>query len=238
VQTDILAIGVHPDDVELSCGGTLLKHIAAGYTVGIIDLTRGELGTRGTPELRLEEANNAAKILGVQFRENLGMADGFFVNDKEHQFKLIEKIRQYRPRIVICNAIHDRHSDHGRASQLVTDACFYSGLRKIETGYEHTIQEPWRPVAVYHYIQDRMLQADIIVDVSEFTEKKMEAIRAFGSQFYREGSAEPPTPISSRDFMEVVTARMRVWGRAIGAEYGEGFIVERTPGVSDLLQLL
>lgn len=236
-MVDILAIGVHPDDVELSCAGTLLKHMAAGYTAGIIDLTQGELGTRGSAELRLREAEKAAQVLGVKFRENLGMADGFFVNDRLHQYKLIEKIRQYRPKIVLCNAVRDRHSDHGRAAELVRDSCFYSGLRKIETAYNHEVQEPWRPTAVYHYIQDRALEPDVIVDVTPFVEKKMEAIRAFNSQFYKPGSEEPETPISTKDFFDVVTAKMRVWGRTIGVEFGEGFTTERIIGVDDLVTL-
>lgn len=236
-MVDILAIGIHPDDVELSCAGTLLKHIAAGYTVGILDLTHGELGTRGSGELRLKEAAKAAKILGVQFRENLGLEDGFFKNDKEGQFKIIEKIRQYKPKIVICNAVADRHPDHGRASQLVSEACFYSGLAKIETAFEKEFQLPHRPKAVYHYIQDRQLKADLVVDVTPFIDKKIEAIMAFSSQFFDPNSKEPATPISSPDFMEMVKAKMRVFGRDIQVEFAEGFTVERTIGVEDLISL-
>jgi N-acetylglucosamine malate deacetylase 1 len=234
---DILAIGVHPDDIELSCGGTLLKHIAAGYSAGIIDLTQGELGTRGNAELRLREADAAAKILGVKFRENLGMADGFFRNDQAHQLRLIEKIREHRPKIVLCNAATDRHPDHGRAAQLVSEACFYSGLRKIETAFGKAVQEPWRPQAIYHYIQDRQLKPDLVVDVTPFHEKKLEAIRAFSSQFFKADSKEPQTPISTHDFLELVTAKMRVFGRDIGVEFAEGFTVERTIGVEDLVSL-
>lgn len=238
MSIDILAIGVHPDDVELSCSGTLLKHIAAGYTAGILDLTQGELGTRGNAELRLKEAETAAKILGVQFRENLGMADGFFVNDKAHQLKLIEKIREHRPKIVLCNAVSDRHPDHGRAAQLVSEACFYSGLMKIETGFQGKLQEVWRPKAIYHYNQDRLLKPDLIVDVTPFVEKKLESIKAFSSQFFDPNSTEPASPISSKEFLDSVQGKMRTWGREIQVEYAEAFTVERTIGVDDLLSLI
>ena len=237
-MVDILAFGVHPDDVELSCAGTLLKHIAAGYSVGIIDLTAGELGTRGTGELRLKEAEAAAKILGVKFRENLGMQDGFFKNERTNQFKIIETIRQYRPKIVICNAISDRHPDHGRASQLVSDSCFYAGLGKIETACEKEVQLPWRPKAVYHYIQDRHLKSDFVVDVTPFVDKKFESILAYSSQFFDPDSKEPSTPISSPEFLESVKAKMRVFGRDIQVEFAEGFTVERNMGVEDLLKLI
>jgi bacillithiol biosynthesis deacetylase BshB1 len=234
---DILAIGIHPDDVELSCAGTLLKHIAAGYSVGILDLTKGELGTRGSAELRLKEAAAAAKILGVQFRENLGMEDGFFKNDKINLFLLVEKIRQHKPKIVICNAVADRHPDHGRASQMVSEACFYSGLAKIETAYDKEMQMPHRPKAVYHYIQDRNLKPDLVVDITPFIDKKIEAIMAFSSQFFDPKSTAPSTPISSPEFMESVKAKMRIFGRDIQVEFAEGFTVERTIGVEDLVQL-
>lgn len=236
-MVDILAIGIHPDDVELSCAGTLLKHIAAGYTVGIIDLSKGELGTRGNAELRLKEAEAAAKILGVKFRENLEMEDGFFCNDRVNLYKLVEKIREHRPEIVICNAVSDRHPDHGRAAKMVSEACFYSGLAKIETGHAKEMQQPYRPKAVYHYIQDRQLKADLVVDVTSFVEKKMEAIQAFSSQFFDPESKEPSTPISSPEFLEQVKAKMRVFGRDIQVEFAEGFTVERTIGVEDLLKL-
>jgi bacillithiol biosynthesis deacetylase BshB1 len=236
-MVDILAFGIHPDDIELSCSGTLLKHIAAGYSVGIIDLTKGELGTRGTAELRLQEATAAAKILGVQFRENLGFQDGFFRNDKENQYKIIEKIRQYRPKIVLCNAISDRHPDHGRAAQLVSEACFYAGLSKIETAYNKEIQDAYRPKAVYHYIQDRQLKPDFVVDISAFMDKKIEAIMAFSSQFFNLNSTEPVTPISSPEFIETVKGKNRTFGREILVEFAEGFTVERNIGVEDLLSL-
>jgi N-acetylglucosamine malate deacetylase 1 len=236
-MVDILAIGIHPDDVELSCAGTLLKHMAAGYTAGILDLTRGELGTRGSGELRLKEAAAAAKILGVQFRENLGMEDGFFKNDKVNLFLLVEKIRQHRPKIVLCNAVTDRHPDHGRASEMVSEACFYSGLAKIETAFGKELQQPHRPQAVYHYIQDRQLKPDLVVDITPFVDKKIESIMAFSSQFFDPNSKEPATPISSPEFMEMVKAKMRVFGRDIQVEFAEGFNVERTIGVDDLLML-
>ncbi|CAN5382242.1 bacillithiol biosynthesis deacetylase BshB1 [soil metagenome] len=236
-MVDILAIGVHPDDVELSCAGTLLKHIAAGYSVAIVDLTKGELGTRGNGELRLKEAAASAKILGIHFRDNLEMEDGFFQNDKINLYKLIEKIRQYRPKIVLCNAVSDRHPDHGRAAKLVSEACFYSGLSKIETAYNKEVQNVYRPNAVYHYIQDRQLQPDLVVDITPFMEKKLEAIMAFSSQFFDPDSKEPATPISSPEFIETVKGKNRTFGRDIQVEFAEGFTVERCIGVEDLMML-
>ena len=238
MKLDILAIGVHPDDVELSCAGTLLKHIAMGKKAGILDLSAGELGTRGSGELRLQEAAEAAKILGISVRNNLGMADGFFVNDREHQLEIIKKIREYQPEIVLCNAIEDRHPDHARASQLISEACFYSGLRKIGTKMNDEIQAAWRPKAVYHYIQDRHLKADFVVDVTEFVDKKMESIKAYSSQFYNPDSKEPITPIAVKNFLEVVTAKMALFGRDAGYTYAEGFTVERTIGVNNLCDLI
>ncbi len=238
MKLDILAIGVHPDDVELSCAGTLLKHIALGKKAGILDLTAGELGSRGTPELRRQEADAAAKILGVAIRDNLGQADGFFRNDKEHQIQIIQKIRFYQPEIILCNAVNDRHPDHGRAAALVSEACFYSGLRKIETFHNGQVQEVWRPKAVYHYLQDRYLKPDFLVDISPFLEKKLEAIRAFSSQFHNPDSSEPQTPISSRQFLDFVVSRSRHNGRDILADYAEGFTVDRTPGVNNLFDLI
>jgi bacillithiol biosynthesis deacetylase BshB1 len=237
MKLDILAIGVHPDDVELSCSGTLLKHIAMGKTCGILDLTAGELGTRGSGPLRLEEAAAAAKVLGIKTRDNLGMADGSFQNNLEHQLAIIKKIREYQPEIVLCNAISDRHPDHGRASQLVSEACFYSGLIKIETVVNSNKQEAWRPKAVYHYIQDRYMKPDFVIDVSAFVDKKMEAIKAFRSQFYDPNSTEPESPISVKNFLDVVLGKMSVYGRDAGYEYAEGFVVERLPGVADLFHL-
>ncbi len=238
MKLDILAFGVHPDDVELSCSGTLLKHIAMGKTVGIVDLTSGELGTRGSGELRLVEAANAAKILGVVVRDNLRMADGFFKNDKEHKLEIIKKIREYQPEIVICNALSDRHPDHGRAAQLVSEACFYSGLRRIETNVNNANQICWRPKVVYHYIQDRQLKPDFVVDVTPFVEKKMEAIMAFSSQFYNPDSNEPESPISVKNFLEVTKAKMIVNGRDAGFEFAEGFNVSRAIGVNNLFDLI
>lgn len=236
-KLDILAIGVHPDDVELGCSGTILKHIAQGKKIGILDLTKGELGSRGSGELRIVEAQNSAKILGVEVRENLGYADGFFKNDKEHQLGIIKILRKYQPDIVLANAPKDRHPDHGRASQLISEACFYSGLIKIETNLNGESQGVWRPKAVYHYIQDRYLKPDFVVDVTEFLDKKMEAILTFSSQFYNPNSEEPQTPISSKEFLEFVQARMENFGRDIGVKYAEGYTVERVIGVNDITVL-
>ena len=238
MKLDILAIGVHPDDVELSCSGTLLKHIAQGKKVGILDLSHGELGSRGSGDLRLIEAENSAKILGVAVRENLGFADGFFMNDKAHQIEIIKILRKYQPDIVLANAPKDRHPDHGRASQLISEACFYSGLVKIETQLEGEGQELWRPKAVYHYIQDRFLKPDFVVDVSAFVDQKMEAIMAFSSQFYNPDSDAPETPISSEKFLDFIKARMANFGRDISVDYAEGFTVERVVGIEDLTQLI
>src|ERR1017187_2089130 len=234
MKLDILAIGAHPDDIELSCGGTILKHISLGKKCGILDLTQGELGTRGTAEIRIIEAANAAKILGVSVRDNLKMADGFFINDKQHQLEIIKKIRQYQPEIILCNAVHDRHPDHARAARLVSEACFYSGLIKVETEFNGNTQKAWRPKAVYHYIQDRQLKPDFAVDVTAFVDKKMEAIQAFKSQFYNPNSKEPESPISVKNFLDLQKAKMIVFGRDIGVDYAEGFTVERTIGVDNL----
>jgi len=238
MKLHILAIAAHPDDVELSCSGTLLKQISLGYKCGVLDLTCGELGTRGSGELRLQEAADAAKILGLSVRDNLKMADGFFRNDEAHQLQIIQKIRKYQPDVVLCNAVSDRHPDHGRAAKLISEACFYSGLRRIETLLEGHIQKEWRPKAVYHYIQDRQLKADFVVDVTEFVEKKMEAIGAFKSQFYDPNSKEPESPISVKNFLDVVKGKMSMFGRDAGFDFAEGFTVERTPGVDDLFKLI
>jgi bacillithiol biosynthesis deacetylase BshB1 len=237
MKLDILAIGVHPDDVELGCSGTILKHIAQGKKVGILDLTKGELGTRGSGDLRIEEAKKSATILGVEIRENLGFADGFFKNDKNHQIEIIKILRKYQPEIVLCNAPRDRHPDHGRASELVYESCFYSGLVKIETVINGEIQELWRPRAVYHYIQDRFLKPDFVVDVSGYVDKKMEAIMAFSSQFYNPDSVAPETPISSEKFLDFVKSRMANFGRDINADYAEGYTVDRVVGVEDITKL-
>ena len=237
IKLDILAIGAHPDDVELGCGATLAKEIASGKAVGIVDLTRGELGTRGTPEIRDAEAQAAAKILGVTVRENLGLADGFFTNDKESQLELIKKIRQYRPEIVLCNAVDDRHIDHGKGSKLASDACFLSGLRRIETEFNGVTQEAWRPKWVYHYIQWKNLIPDFVVDVTGFIEKKTEAVFAYESQFFKPGSNEPITPIATSNFKESIVYRAQDLGRLIGTEYAEGFTTERYPAVNSLFDL-
>jgi bacillithiol biosynthesis deacetylase BshB1 len=239
MKLDILAIGAHPDDVELGCGATIAKEIYKGKKVGIIDLTRGELGTRGTAKTRDEESTEAAKILGVTLRTNMEFADGFFVNNKPHQIELIKIIRKYQPEIVLCNAIDDRHIDHGKGSKLVSDACFLSGLLKIDTKTEDDDdwQEPWRPKHVYHYIQWKNIEPDFVVDVSGFMNKKMEAVLAYKTQFFDAHSKEPETPISSKNFTDSIEYRARDLGRLIGVEHGEGFTVERYVAVDSLYNL-
>ncbi|MEM9546847.1 MAG: bacillithiol biosynthesis deacetylase BshB1 [Bacteroidota bacterium] len=239
MNVDILAIGVHPDDVELGCSGTLLKHIAMGKTVGIVDLTKGELGTRGNAELRLQEAENARRIMGAAVRENLGMADGFFQHNEENILKISKVIRKYKPQIVLANAISDRHPDHGRAAKLTSDACFYSGLARIQQKNANgEVLTPWRPKAVYHYIQDHNLKADFVVDISEHIEKKFECILAFSSQFSKGGNDGPQTPISGKDFMDFMKAKNRAYARQIGVEYAEGFTVDRDLGIRNLFDLI
>lgn len=235
---DILAFGAHPDDVEISCAGTILKHVQLGYKVGIIDLTGGELGTRGSKELRLEESEKAMQLLGVVFRENLNMRDGFFKNDEEHQLKIIQKIRQYQPDIILTNAPLDRHNDHGRAAQLIKEAAFLSGLPKIETYLYGDKQEAWRPKAVYHYIQDYYIEPDFVVDISEFYQKKMEVLKCYASQFYNPNNTEPETPISNKNFFNIIESKARIWGRYISCEFAEGFVVNRLIGVEDITKLL
>jgi bacillithiol biosynthesis deacetylase BshB1 len=238
MKLDILAITAHPDDVELCCAGTLLSQMALGKKVGIVDLTRGELGTRGTPEGRIQEGKDAAAILGVLVRDNVGLADGFFANDEAHQKAIIPFIRKYQPDIVITNSIHDRHPDHGRGAQLVSDSCFYSGLRMIRTFDEQgNEQEAWRPKQVFHSIQDRYIQPDFIVDITAFHDRKVEAIRAFKSQFHvpeYDGGDEPQSYISTPEFLEFIIAREREMGHAIGVTFGEGFTTARRLGVKDL----
>ncbi|MEY2760504.1 MAG: hypothetical protein RLZZ96_404 [Bacteroidota bacterium] len=224
MKLDILVMAAHPDDAELSCAGTILKHIAAGKKVGIVDFTRGELGTRGTPEIRLQESADATKILGLHVRENLGIRDGFFRNDEETQLKLIEVIRKYQPDIVLANALEDRHPDHGKGAQLAIDACFLSGLRQIKTGD----LPAWRPTHVYHYIQDRYLEPDFVVDISTQWDLKEAAIRAFKSQFFDPNSSEPASYISSPDFLNFIQARAMEMGHKIGVKYGEGFQSQKT----------
>jgi len=238
MKVDILAIGVHPDDVELSCSGTLAKHVSMGNKVGILDLSLGELGTRGNAQLRTQEALNSAKILGVSFRTQLHMADGFFQNNEENLKLIIAQLRKHQPDIVLCNAIRDRHPDHGRAAKLTADACFYSGLIKIRTQFEGKEQDAWRPKAVYHYIQDHYIHPDFVIDISSFIELKHKSIMAFSSQFYSPESNEPETPISSKEFIQSLNSKMSLWGRAIGASYAEGFTVARYPGVNSLFDLI
>ena len=235
---DILAFAAHPDDVELSCSGTLMKHIEEGKKVGVIDLTEGELGSRGSVELRYEEADAASKIMGLTVRENLKIADGFFEINEENKLKIVKAIRTYKPKIVLANAVEDRHPDHGRASKLISDACFYSGLRRIETELDGVQQEVWRPKVIYHYIQDRFLKPDFVVDVSPFVEKKMEAIRAFSSQFYSPTSNEPESPLTMINFFDYVNARMVDMGRYIQVNHAEGYTVERPIGIDSLEDLI
>ena len=234
MKLQILAIGVHPDDVELGCAGTLLAAIEEGKSVGILDLTRGELGTRGTVETRKVEARNAADILGVQVRENLGMADGCFQNDEAHQRLLISAIRKYQPDIILANAPEDRHPDHGRSAKLISDAAFLSGLRKIETQIEGVAQEAWRPAYVFHYIQDRFIQPSFVIDISKHMEKKIESVLAYTTQFYNPDLNEPQTYISSPQFIESVKARAMMLGKRIGVEYAEGYISEKMIGIKSL----
>ena len=238
MKLDILAIGAHPDDVELSCSGTLAKEVDKGKKVGILDLTRGELGTRGTAETRDQEAKDAAEILGVRVRKNLEFSDGFFSNNTAHQLEIIKILRKYRPEVVLCNAIHDRHIDHGKGSRLVSDACFLSGLKKIKTIYEGNSQKEWRPKHIYHYIQWYDIEPDFVVDISGFMEKKLESVKAYKTQFFDQGSKETNTPISSSNFIDSVTYRARNLGRIIGTEHGEGFTVERYPAVDSILDLI
>lgn len=237
-KLDILCFAAHPDDVELACSGTVLKHINLGYKVGIIDLTQGELGTRGSAELRAIEAEKAKNILGISIRENLKLADGFFQKNKDSLIKVIEKIRQYQPEIIFCNAEFDRHIDHGKGADLVHEAAFLSGLIKIETKYNGVNQNAWRPKQVYHYIQDRIAKPDIIVDISDFIDKKNESIKAFSSQFYNPNNKEPQTPISSEDFLLQIDGRAREFGRLINVKYAEGFTVKRPIGSINLMNQL
>ncbi|MBB1194868.1 bacillithiol biosynthesis deacetylase BshB1 [Flavobacterium sp. SOK18b] len=238
MKLDILAFGAHPDDVELGCAGTILKEISLGKKVGIIDLTRGELGTRGSASIRDQEAAAAAKILGVTVRENLGMRDGFFVNDETHQLEIIKMIRKYKPEIVLCNAEDDRHIDHAKGSKLVSDACFLSGLVKIETSLEGELQTAWRPKLVYHYIQWKNIVPDFVVDITGFTDLKVESILAYSSQFYDPNSKEPESPISSKNFLESLNYRSRDLGRLTGVDHAEGFTVERYLAVNSLGDLI
>lgn len=227
MKIDVLAFGAHPDDVELGCGGTLSKLISEGKTVAIVDLTKGELGTRGTAETRLQEATEAAKILGVSVRENLEMKDGFLNNSEEYQLKVVKMIRKYQPEMVLANALEDRHPDHAKAAKLVADACFLAGLPKIKTEYNNQEQQSWRPKQVYHYIQWRDIKPDFVVDITGFLETKMSSCLAYQTQFYNPTSEEPMTPISTKDFLESITYRAQNLGRLSGCDYAEGFNTEK-----------
>lgn len=239
MKLDILALSAHPDDAELGCGGTLIRHVKAGLKVGVVDLTRGELGTRGTPEQREAEAALSAKILGLASRTNLGLPDGFFHNIEEHQRKVVAAIRTYRPEIVLANAVYDRHPDHGRGADIAYTSCFLSGLAKVKTsdgaGRE---QEPWRPRVLYHYIQSQFIEPDLVVDISDEWEQKMTAIRAYKSQFYDPSSKEPSTYISTPEFLRMLESRGIEMGHAIGVKYGEGFVGRRWIGVRSLADLI
>ena len=250
IKLDILAVGVHPDDVELSCSGTLLRQISLGNSIGLLDLTLGELGTRGNATIRTQEAMTAANMMGALVREQLDLEDGFFVQNRDNLLKIIRIIRKYRPEIVLANALEDRHPDHGRAAKLTAEACFLSGLIKIETlntvtpvrdeaeSIKGGLQEAWRPKAVYHYIQDRTLKPNFAVDISDFVDKKFELIMAYKSQFFNADSSEPMTPISSQSFLDSIRGKDAVYGRYMGVAYAEGFNVARTIGVKDLFDLV
>lgn len=233
MKLDILAFAAHPDDIELSCSGTIMKQVHLGNKVGIVDFTKGELGTRGTAEIRMEEAKAASEIMGILVRENLGFRDGFFEIDEKHLLGVIQLIRKFQPDVILANAASDRHPDHKRAGDLVSRANFLSGLRKIDT----VGQNPWRAKVVYRYVQDNYVNPDFIVDISGYEHRKLETIKAFKSQFYDVTSTEPATPISKADFLDFIMARSKEFGRAIQAEYGEGFTVERHIGIENLMQL-
>jgi len=238
MKLDILAIAAHPDDIELSCSGTLASHRDKGYSVGILDLTKGEMGTRGTPEIRLQESEVSAKILGLSARENLGFKDIYFKDDLDHQIAIAKVIRKYQPEIVLANAVEDRHPDHGKGGSLASHACFISGLRKFETELDGVSQEPWRPKYIYHYIQNQYLEPDLVVDVSDYWEIKKNSILAFKSQFHNPDSNEPESFISSPEFLDFIEARSREIGHKINVKFGEGFTVERVAGVKNLFDLI
>jgi len=238
IKLDVLVFGAHPDDVELGCGGTIAKEIFFGKKVGIIDLTQGELGTRGSVEKRYQEATKAAEILGVSIRENLKFRDGFFVNDQKHQIEVIKRIRKYKPEIVICTAIDDRHIDHAKGSKLVSDACFLSGLRMIKTEINGENQQAHRPKAVYHYIQWKNIEPDFVVDISDFMDKKLQAVFAYDSQFFKPNSDEPITPIATKNFQESIEYRAKDLGRLIDVNYAEGFTAERLVAVKKISDLI
>ena len=234
---DILAFGVHPDDIELGAGGTLIKHIKNGFNIGLVDLTRGEMGTRGNEITREKEAENASKIMGADFRLNLNMEDAFISINKDNIIKIVRVLRKYQPKLVLCNAIRDRHPDHAIASNLVSKACFTSGLLKLVTKENNIIQKPHRPNAVYHYIQDKWIDPDIVVDITNEFENKINAVKAYESQFYKPQSKEPETPISSKEFLQSVESKARLWGRSIKTTFGEGFTVENPVGINNLFDI-
>ncbi|MBV8251654.1 MAG: bacillithiol biosynthesis deacetylase BshB1 [Chitinophaga sp.] len=238
MKLDILAIAVHPDDVELGCAGTLMMHAAKGMKTGVVDLTRGELGTRGTPELREKEAQAAAKIMGLEVRENLGLADGFFRNDTMEQLAIIAAIRKYRPEIVLANAIDDRHPDHGRAAKLIADSCFLAGLRKVSTQQDGEEQQAWRPKQVFHFIQDRYLEPDFVLDISPVMDRKLDAIKAFTTQFLAPKDNEPQTYISSSGFFDSVVYRAKMMGKMVGVEYAEGYTTSKKIGIRNFADLI
>ena len=237
MKLDILVLAAHPDDAELGCGGTIAKHVALGHKVGIVDLTKGELGTRGTVQSREQEAADSGKILGISARENLGLQDGFFRNHQEEQLTVVKAIRKYQPEIILANAIFDRHPDHAKASDLAFDAAFLAGLSKVETSVDGKLQMAWRPKVMYHYIQSLYINPEFVVDVSDFWEKKMDAIRAFKTQFFDPKSSEPNTYISNPSFLKMVESRAQEMGHAIGVKYGEGFTVRRFIGVKSLFDI-
>jgi len=237
MKVDILAFAAHPDDIEISASGTLMKHIAMGKIVAIVDLTQGELGSRGTKETRYAEAKEASKIIGISERVNLKMADGFFEINQSNKLKIVEQIRHFKPEVVLANSITDRHPDHGRASQLVSEACFLAGLVKIETQLNGESQQKWRPNAVYHYIQDKYIKPDFVVDITPFVDRKIDALLAYKTQFFNPESTEPNTPISGQEFFEFLKGRWRDFGRNIGVEFAEGFTAERLIGIDDITSL-
>ncbi|MAS52481.1 MAG: bacillithiol biosynthesis deacetylase BshB1 [Flavobacteriales bacterium] len=238
MKVDILAFAAHPDDVEISCSGTIIKHIEMGYKVVVVDLTQGELGTRGTAKTRQKEAAEASKILGIAERENLKMEDCFFESSEKNKKKIISVIRKYQPKLIFANSIKDRHPDHAKASSLVSEACFLSGLSKIKTEINGTVQLAWRPEAVYHYIQDYYIEPDFIVDISQQIDAKIKTIKAYKTQFYDPNNKEPETPISREDFFEFIKARAKNFGRLIKTDYAEGFTVEVPLKVDDVLKTI
>ncbi len=238
MKLDILVLASHPDDAELGCAGTIAKHIALGHKVGVVDFTRGELGTRGTVQTRDQEAAASAKILGLSARENLNFRDGFFHNDEASQLALVQVIRKYQPEIILANAVYDRHPDHGKGATISFESIFLSGLVKVETKFEGKSQTPWRPKALYHYIQSQLIQPDFVVDISDFWDAKMNAVKAYKTQFYDPTSNEPETYISNPAFLKMLESRAQEFGHAIGVRYAEGFTVRRIPGVESLFNLI